>query len=484
MSRRSRTTTGESIVPGQAIVSTISTRLKDGVAANLLLSIGRSRSGERIVREFPEQWDDQGGVLVKEGRVRFSGNADRVWPLTIKIGVEDGTGLILRQTTGSQFSLRPQNGEMVLPIGETYGLHGGQPIAGRIDSVATLVVGTWVIHGQDWMNRAKEVMHRPYGNERKHEFLTVSFEVIDGATQPAVTLRQLIEMGCERSTHVGEWLGRHSTIIPALCDMPINLHEFREKGGDDICRFNGVLIGSNAQLWGPYCGWNEAVRYSGELGLWQDLAKRCSSPFAFHLHATRTMFPKARLDSSRILETVGEDRFRVILETMMAREPERFYRLIDINGYTHRLTAVGPKTLEYGKFNFPRKDVVENVLTTFRELRDVELDPRARVDQAMQRVVIDTHAYLVLEALMGGRPINYQLSGRDMHKYLTEGADSKMHRVRNERLFLLLRDFFGVQTMKLVVCPPLPWNSGLTSQYDLNRIGFRKDDWLDKVVTA
>ncbi len=467
---------GLSITAGTQIVEKISTdsSLGSSNSARLLAKIAEGRNGLRSHGNFPNDWEMDGEVARKSGFVEFGG---RQFPLTIQIGKADFDGpgkLVFVNEPGDNCSMKA-NG-ITIEVGDRISKN-------RIDSLACQVIGTWIVHGKNWLNRREKLFRDPWGETRNSKFETFCFEVINGALEnPRPTIGQLIERGCRRSTHVGEWSLRHSTIIPAIAGMPMTIHEFKSNGGDDICKFNGLQIGLNPGIWGPYCPWSEVVRHSDSLGMWKDLALRCATPFNFHVHATRTLFPEIQLDSDLLLQSVGVEKLRGALELMVTKQPGRFYRLIDERGMTYRQTGVSDEELSYGDdYFFDRSQVVDNVMQTFLELQALQNNP-ALVLARRCRLVIDSHAYIVIEAMARHQKEAYELSGRFMHKYLTDGTDALMHRVRNEELFLLLRDLFGLRTMKFHVYPPLTYNSGLGSQYDQNLGHSKKEGWLNQEV--
>lgn len=469
---------GLNVTPGTQIVNKISTGslLGSNNSARLLAEIAKNNSGGRIYREFPSDWSFDGDVATKTGVISFG---NRKFPLTIQVGKTDFDGagkLVFEDGDGDICSMKTDGNSKLIEVGER--LSGN-----RIKSLACQVIGTWIVHGKNWLNRRNELFRDPWGATKRGMFETFSFEVIDGALEnPRPTIGQLIERGCRRSTHVGEWSLRHSTIIPAIAGMPMTIHEFKSNGGDDICKFNDLQIGLNPGIWGPYCPWNEAVRHSDNLGMWKDLALRSATPFSFHVHATRTLFPEIQLDSDLLLQSVGVEKLRGVLELMVANQPGRFYRLIDERGNTYRQTGASDEELLYGDdYFFDRSRVVDNVMQNFLELQALQNNP-ALVLPRRCRLVIDSHAYIVIEAMARRQKEAYELSGRFMHKYLTDGTDALMHRVRNEELFLLLRDLFGLKTMKFHVYPPLTYDSGLKSQYDQDLQHFRKEAWLTQEV--
>ena len=470
MSAKSKLTSGLSITPGSQIVNVISAEKPDGNAALVLKSVAQNRAGGmRTKRNFPLDWKQEGSTFIAEGHVSYDG---KHYPLILKIGSREG--LVLQDGDAHSLSMKPINGEMVLHLPEKM-----RP--SRVDSYANELVACWVVHGKDWYNRVQQKIRQPWGLEKKSLPEKLYFNVIDGALAPKITLKELISLGCGRSTHVGEWHKRHSTLIPAFCDMPITMHEFKEEG-EDVCFFNGMKISNDREIWGPYCQWDEQARRSSKMGMWQELALKAGSPFAFHVHATRTLFPGAQLDSSLLLEKVGREKLMEILETIEQKDPERFYRLIDEQGVTHRIhNAIEQDYVAYGSFGkFPRHAIVPNVMASFEELNMVQ-NNCARVMRRMPRIVPDTHFYLVVEALLQQAKSVYALSGRDMHRYLTEGGSAHEHCIRNERLFLMLRDFFDVKSIDFHVYPPLTMDSGLISQYSDARY-FDKEFFLSQKV--
>ncbi len=446
-------TSGKSITPGIPVVQVISAEKRGGNAEKLLRKIGSSWSGSRTSRQFPSEWNMTGESECLHGVVTFGRNE---YSVSLKVGVTEG--LVLRDVPGEDRSLKPEKNSLVLEIGEKIS-------EAQLSSFANDLVCSWVVHGRDWLNRRGDLIRQPYGLERKSPFETFQFNVIDGRAHP-YTLGELIALGCTRSTHVGEWHNRHSTLIAAGTEMPITMHEFK-KDGDDVCAFRGVQISKTnpSGCWGAYCQWDDATRRPEYFGSWYDLAVKASSPFAFHIHATRTLFPHAQLDSAFLLNTVGQGKLNAALELMTEKEPERFDRLIDEHGVTQKLMGVTPTQLLYNNGNaILRKSVAGNILQTFQQLQRLQADARYELPR-MPRVVIDTHAYLVIESLAFEKKVVYALSGRDMHRYLLEGGSAGMHKIRNERLFLLLREIFGVSSINFYVYPPLDAHSGLESQY-------------------
>ncbi len=456
MSRLSKWIKGLSVVPGTPISDVISTTATEGNAALLLQFIGKTFQGSRTSRNFPKYWKNEDGVLSIQGSVHFGQERS----LTLKIGTREG--LLVENRKGKSCSWNHNNGDLVIEVGD-------ETPQQRLETYAHEVVACWAVHGQRWRDRNGYVMPQPYGLARKYGVVEkMYFNVIDGSLGvDRPTLKELIDHECFRSVHVGNWYQRHSTLIAAMAGMPLVIHEFKE-GGGKVCSIDAHLVSRDSKMWSGYCRWDESLRRSAPLGLWRELALQSASPFSFHVHATRMLFQKAELDSSFLLQRVGKEKLRGVLEIMLSEDPERFYRLIDEHGKTHRLGGVGDSFIVYGDYGrFDRNKIVDNVLCTFEELCMVQSDC-TYVLERKPRVVMDTHAYIVIESLARRSKNVYAFSGSQMHSYLTkedQGNSVSTHRVRNERLFLLLRQIFGMESVNFHVYPPVNWNSGVTSQY-------------------
>ena len=69
------------------------------------------------------------------------------------------------------------------------------------------------------------------------------------------------------------------------------------------------------------------------------------------------------------------------------------------------------------------------------------------------------HFYIVVFGILTTKDgKSHHLSGRYMHKYLLEGADSYMHRIRNDRLFSLIKQLFGINKLEFVIYPSASLN--------------------------
>lgn len=461
----------ESIVPGTQATTVISSPATTGKAAIVARLIARDFEGSRIRRSFPSVWErDEAGALVKTGTVSIGG---QIRPLTVKIGVAEG--LVLKNASGRGCPLKPSNGEMALEIGSKMNKLQSHSYAHRI-AVA------YVIHGNNWKDRAEQSMPNPHGLLKQSEMPRQFFHLVDGAvcgTRP--TLAELINLGGFRSSHVGGWQLKHSILAPAMCGLLVKLHEFNKNAGQEICTFLGLQISPTPGIWGPYAPWNEQARKNGELGTWTELAMRCSSPFAFHIHATWKLFPRTVLYSDLFLKSIGPEKLRSILELVALKEPERYYRLIDRWGVTHQLTGVENGFLVYG--NGERVSIgsaASTVVESFLQMQMMQNDCSYQIPR-MDRLVVDTHVYLALSFIARDCQPQYMLSGRKLHGYLTAGKDATMHRVRNERLLGCLRPMLGVDSVRLHVYPPFGSQYDCKSQYETHE-SFDKDFWLSRKV--
>ena len=457
---KARRPRAERIEPGARMIEVISAE-RGGKAEEVLRAIGLPDRSHANRRYFSE-WKREGGVESCEGAVHFGTTLMRV---RLKLGVREG--LHLADADGSRVSMRHPETGLVLRIGRDLPGH-------RVPNVATQIVGCWVIHGKLWTNRSGELCNWPYGQDPKRP-VDPSFRIHDGAEQK-LTLRQLIERGGVRSTHVGQWT-RPYALVPAACGMPVLLHEFKERA-DDVCVFGEEVVSEDRDVWGPYARWSGRDRVNGEF---RRIAERSASPFAFHLHATKQVFPNCTLASSHLLREVGEERLTQVLAAITTVQPERFYRLIDEEGRTHRLLEVKDRTLVYeDERTFDLLDAPENALQTLTELASLELDPGLAL-RRIPRVVLDSHFYVVVPSLVGNPDGEaHHLSGSEMYRYLTRGADALQHYSRNERLFQLVGDILGKKRCDFYVYPPIAFPH--STQYTFDARGFEPEAWLDRVL--
>jgi hypothetical protein len=294
-------------------------------------------------------------------------------------------------------------------------------------------------------------------------------------------------VGGVRSAHPGNWTAPQ-TLVPAAMGMPVILHEFQERAGDDgydVTMFNDEKISQDDNIWGPYATWHTRVMGNG--GYMHDdfrqIAESASSPFSFHIAATKAIFPQCTLASTMILEKLGEEKLLQVLGAIAKQDPERFYRLIDEDGRTHKLVGFENGSLVYADdLTFAIANAARNVFCTFQDLAKIEADPSYQLGRKT-RLVLDSHFYIVVFALMTtNNGSSYHLGGTDMHRYLTEGPDVQMHTIRNERLFHVVREFFEAERLKFHIYPSSVLRLKGSSQYDFVPEKWNPDHWKPKVL--
>lgn len=475
------------IIPGEQIITVISA-MKGGNAESILRAIAHPKVNPTNQRKFGPWENDMcfGTVLVSQtGEKR---------ELVLKLGVRDG--LFLDDQSESRirksFSLKHEchGGLCTIPIGKKVSgrrLHiaSDEDEGFNPNSIANNIIGSWIIHGRNWTDSIGRQYYWPYGIDpnRKDQY---DFEIVDGRKQE-LTFEQLLQLGGVRSAHPGNWTAPQ-TLVPAAMGMPIVLHEFQEKAGDggyDVTRFNDEKISLDDDIWGPYATWHKrSIGNGGYLHEdFRQIAEQSSSPFAFHVAATKAIFPQCTLASSMILQKLGEQRLFQVLEAIAEKDPERFYRLIDEKGKTHKLMGFENCNLVFSEGRtFPVKDAPQNVLSTFLELVQVEADREYQMTRKA-RLVLDSHFYIVVFALLTTKNgSSYHLGGTDMHRYLTEGTDAQMHRIRNERLFHVVREFFGTDRLKFYIYPSSELRLRNSSQYSFVPEKWNPDHWNPKLL--
>jgi len=476
------------ITPGEQIITVISA-MKGGNAERVLREIAHPKINPANERNFEDWKEDMcfGTVLVSQTGERRE--------LVLKLGEREGLFLDDQQEDRrlkKSFSLKHEcsGGLCTIPIGKKV---SGRRLHINSDgddgfnpgSVANNIIGSWIIHGRNWRDSIGNKFYWPYGIDpnRKDRY---DFEIVDGRQQQ-LTLERLIQMGGVRSAHPGNWTAPQ-TLVPAAIGMPIILHEFQERAGDqgyDITRFNKEVISFDADIWGPYASWHQRIMGNGGF-MHQDfrqIAERASSPFSFHVAATKAIFPNCTLASTMILQKLGKKKLMRLLQVTAEKDTERFYRLIDEKGKTHKLTGADRESLVYeNDLTFNVADAATNVFETFCELAKIEDDCTFELPRK-SRLVLDSHFYIVVFALMTeNNGASFHLGGTDMHRYLTEGDDAQMHMIRNERLFHIVRKFFGVDKIKFHIYPSSELRLRHSSQYDFIPEKWNPDHWKPKVL--
>jgi hypothetical protein len=434
----------------------------------------RGEAGTRNTRKFGPWLEIEPGILRCNGSVLSQSGKE--FRMDLVLGKKEG--LFLSEVAGSKHSLRH-----VETGSNGFKIDIGKELPDRrISDLANQVV-SWVIHGNFWENRPGNICNHPYGDDPNRP-VNFFFKVTDGGAKN-MTLRQFLEADGIRSSHVGNW--RPHTLVAAACGVPVTLHEFTQNS-DRTATFRGHHISKDPDdIWGPYTRMNPSGVASNGFGSEiSHIARAAASPFAFHLHATRLNFPNTVLESANLIEKLGMELLERTIAGIAAQEPERFYRLIDERGRTHRLDHTTSTNLVFeGGEEFPIVEIVENVEQTLQELSRVQDDPGFDLPR-IKRVVPDTHFYAVVSGLAqaGGAPILNELSGSEMYRYLlTDEGQSLMHRVRNERLFRIARDIVGADQLELAVFPPIVTNVQ-EDQYSLDLATFDKERWLSQKLGA
>ena len=416
-----------------------------------------------------------------EGTISFKRGAAKeeqilTFDVVLKLGSEEG--LHITEESGLSYSLKDKpkrKGKFSLVVGKNLP-------SWRLSDIANQIVGTWIIHGFHWRDRAGNECNWPYGNDEDRP-VSFNFSVIDGSAD-RLTLHDLLELGCIRSTHVGQW-NKPYAIIPAVAGMPVLLHEFK-KTSEDISEFCGLHIGKDAHnIWGGYVTWNGAKDKLLENKEFGDIACCTSSPFSFHLHATRKRFPNCTLASTFLLRSLGEEDIQRVLRLVSNLEPERIYRLIDENGITHSLKKVTDEDLVFdGGMCYPKKDAWKNIFSTFKDMETLEENPLYELRRE-RRLVLDSHFYVVVFGIASAKEgESYHLSGSEMYSYLVEDKQNEYaHKIRNERLFKLVQDALNVAKINFHIFPGIKVPEKFGNQYTFEDTG-NNLDFLSLPVAA
>jgi hypothetical protein len=458
----------EHIQPGEQIITCISA-MPGGIAEEVLEQIAHPDINPANERKFGE-WEN--GVCWGKIKIDSAGEEREV---VLKLGVREG--LFLDDQNGRcKTSLKHIcDGEVcIIPIQKN------SEKKNYCSSLANNIIGSWVIHGQNWRDRAGFWHYWPYGidKDRKAEY---NFEVIDGS---GATFSQILNKGAVRSVHPGTWK-QYVTVVPAASGMKVILHEFEKRadGKNDVTIFDDKRISNDRDVWGPYASWGSGIRQV-DFGKFEDVFRESSSPFAFHIAATRKVFPNCELASSFLLRKLKKEKMEKVLDIIVREDPERFYRLIDSEGKTQRLVEVRGGQLVFEKEAFPIQRAVENVIKTFEELNRIQSDPQQEINRC-PRLVLDSHFYIILFGILtssnqGAFFEAHHLGGTDMHQYLTRGVNAQMHRIRNERLFERIKHLFGIEKLKFFIYPSAAIRLPHINQYNFNPKKWDKNYWLNK----
>lgn len=455
------------ITPGEQIISVISAQ-SGGFGEQVLKVIASPLTPNSNQRIFGE-WKN--GICEGKVLIEVTGEWRKV---ILKLGVKEGLYL----EDKDHFSLKHIcDGDLCrIPVAKKSNKEC------YVNSVANNIIGSWVIHGRWWGDRVGTKHPWPYGIDEARK-LNLDFEVCDGAGQ---ILEQVLKKGIIRSAHIGQWDGG-TTIVPAAFGIPILLHEFEKradgKGRNNITIFRDQKISDDKDIWGPCAKWSRNINevYFGEFS---SIAKLASSPFNFHVAATRQVFPNCELGSSFILKSLKEEKILKILKIIAEKDPERFYRLIDEYGRTWELKKVTGDSLvfrfDYKERIFSIDEVPKNVLKTFQELSHAQESPQIKIKQ-VQRIVPDTHFFVVLFGMLTARNGScHYISGSEMHEYLTTGKDAYAHKIRNDRLFCLIKDELEMDKLKFFIYPSNSLRITKLNQYNFTQEEWNKSYWINK----
>ncbi|MBU1255899.1 hypothetical protein KKH35_03445 [Patescibacteria group bacterium] len=460
------------LIPGSQIISVISA-MPGGFAEEVLKQIAHPEILPLAnVRKF-SQWEN--GMSI--GQVILKGEERE---FVLKIGVKEG--LFLEDSRNFSLKHTCDGDKCIIPISSN---SKGRRSKGRSSlTVANNIVGSWIIHGQNWQDRSGDFHFWPYGidSNRKSSY---DFSVKDGKNLD--TFNSAIEKGVVRSGHIGTWKSP-VILVPSAAGVPVILHEFQEKsnGSGSVVMFGDKRISPESydEIWGPYAEWDPEVLNQVDFGNFRDLVQELPSPFNFHVAATRSIFPNCRLASEFILSQMEENKILEILRIIVEKDSERYYRLIDESGRTYRLKEIDGNIATYTGYQkeikFDLNQAPENVFQTFSELAQIQDNPMYKISQRV-RVVLDSHFYIVVFGILTTKDgKSHHLSGRYMHKYLLEGADSYMHRIRNDRLFSLIKQLFGINKLEFVIYPSASLRLPRVNQYNFDPKTWNPKHWLVK----
>ncbi|MBS3903006.1 MAG: hypothetical protein KGZ30_01370, partial [Anaplasmataceae bacterium] len=400
------------ILRGVGVVGTISAR-KGGTAEELLRQIAHPgedrRNPLRATRKFPE-WVTTNGYEETRGVVHLEDG--RVISLRLRLG-EPLSGLRLIDDHFVRKTTLRDSGGMTIKIGSDL------PKT-RIPDFANNIVGHWVVHGAHWKNRSGKIFCAPYG-EGQGNFLDHGLRFDNASSMRGMRLEEVVRSGAVHAVPLGEW-GRPYTIVPAALGATVLLREFNFHGhyGDENV-FSVVMANTDRDhQWPGYCGWRrwEDKLFGARIPdhfreVFSEIAASSRTPFHFHLHATKSIFPKVRLLSAYLLEVFGRRELERLLQLVVENHPERFSLLLDARAQVHELDHVYGDSLIYkGGRRFELERITRNVAETFQSMAEVEANP-GFVIPAIDRVIPDHHLYLALLILAGH---NLHLSGQNLYR--------------------------------------------------------------------
>ena len=473
------------LVPGEQAVNTISA-MEGGFAEKVLRMIAHPNSKIHNPENNKRVFDDwSNGICFGKVIISNNGNKPEEREVVLKLNVKEGLFLKDHENFG-KFSLKHKcdGKRCIIPVSALYnGRRGGDKKRASASSVANNIIASWIIHGYGWIDRKGKQYYWPYGIDINRK-ISYAFSVIDGKNMG--TFSDAIEKGAIRSGHIGTWESP-VMLVPAATGLPVILHEFQEKS-DNIVMFGDKRISPKAydEVWGPYVEWDSNVFNQVDFGGFQESAQASVCPFNFHVAAIQKLFPNCILSSKFLFDRIKKDKVLEILRIIVEKDPERYYRLIDDSGLTYKLTKIDDGYAIYsgssGNIRFNLKEAPENALDTFIELAKIQNDPGYKINRKV-RVVLDAHFFVVLFGILTAKNgESHHISGRYMYKYLLEGQDSGMHRIRNDRLFCLIKKIFKIDELKFMIYPSVSLRLPRVNQYNFNPKTWNPKHWLGKNI--
>jgi hypothetical protein len=326
---------------------------------------------------------------------------------------------------------------------------------------------------------------------------------IHDATNEKLNLFDLIKLGCTRSSHVGLLSTDNCTLAPLIGGLNVHYHEFLKHANDlhyNICQFHllkkcggfdNIIISSDKNIWPPMARWN----FHGRSQIieadprFSDLAKDASSPFSFHLAATKKIFSQQNnvtLTSSNFLKIKNSIDSSIIFLRQLLKciasnstntegRPKTFYRVIDENGISWYQKSIKKKFTQDSKvyeeisfdngFTISIEEAIESVLYTFQEMADLEENPSFVLGKR-PRIIMDTAFYIMMDFIMTGKVndskegieghlfVSYHLAGNELMNYLIhDEKQALMYTKQVGKLIKLIAPVFAVNipwVLKLV----------------------------------
>lgn len=324
------------------------------------------------------------------------------------------------------------------------------------------------------------------------------FSIVD-ATNENHNIEELIKLGCTRSSHVGLLANSNTTLAPLIYYLPIHYHEFLRNSDDkyyNVCNFQilkddlnieEILISNDKGVWPPLAKWNSEGRnkITQKDSRFQSLSEICSSPFSFHLAATKKLFSNSNsvtLSSTNFIKSIDKvigstDAMKKILQLIGSKNSKNngriktFYRLIDESGITwyqksNRIIANNKIEIRFeNDFSMSVDAAIDSVLETYMELSILEKDPSYKLSKR-PRVVMDTAFYILMDFILSGRIsvdkrangrkifVSYHLAGFDSMNYLVYNPKlAEMYKTQVEKLINIISSIYFTDTpwiLKLV----------------------------------